>query len=64
MKNWICRPCATYCAAMLISLTLYTVMLVLSLTWLKAGVEGPWKYVVAVLPVPQKVAMDVGQPGA
>jgi hypothetical protein len=36
---------------MLISLALYTVALVVSLTWLQAGVEGPWKYAIAVLPV-------------
>jgi hypothetical protein len=51
MKNWFCRPAAKYTVTMLISLALYSVALVLSLTWLKAGVEGPWKYVVAVLPV-------------
>jgi hypothetical protein len=51
MKNWICRPAAWYTVAMLISLALYTVALVVSLTWLKAGVEGPWKYVISVLPV-------------
>jgi hypothetical protein len=36
---------------MLISLALYAVALVVSLTCLKAGVEGPWKYAIAVLPV-------------
>jgi len=35
----------------LISLAFYVVALAASLTWLKAGVDGPWKYVVAVLPV-------------
>ena len=51
MKNWICPPAARYAVTMLISLALYAVALVVSLTWLKAGVEGPWKYVIAVLPV-------------
>lgn len=51
MKNWMCRPAAAYSAAILISLALYTVALVVSLTCLKAGVEGPWKYAIAVLPV-------------
>jgi hypothetical protein len=51
MKNWMCPPAARYALAMLISLALYTVALVVSLTWLKAGVEGPWKYAIAVLPV-------------
>jgi hypothetical protein len=51
MNNWIYRPAGRYCATMLLSLALYAVALVLSLTWLKAGMEGPWKYAVAVLPV-------------
>jgi len=51
MKNWICRPGARYSATMLISLALYAIALVVSLTLLKAGVEGPWKYAIAVLPV-------------
>ncbi len=51
MKNWFCRPAATSVAIVLISLGLYTGALVVSLTCLKAGAEGPWKYVIAVLPV-------------
>ena len=51
MNNWMCKPSARYVVTMLICLTLYTVALVVSLTWLKAGVEGPWKYAIAVLPV-------------
>ena len=51
MNSWMCKPSARYIVTMLISLTLYTVALVVSLTWLKAGVEGPWKYAIAVLPV-------------
>ena len=51
MKNWFCKPAAKYTATMLVSLALYSVALVVSLTWLKAGIEGAWKYVVAVLPV-------------
>ena len=51
MNNWVCKPAAKYTATMLISLALYAVALVLSLTWLKAGVEGPWKCAIAVLPV-------------
>jgi hypothetical protein len=51
VKNWFCQPAAKYSAAMPISLTLYAIVLVVSLSLLKAGVEGPWKYVIAVLPV-------------
>lgn len=51
MKNWMCPPAARYTVTMLISLALYALALVVSLTWLKAGVEGPWKYVIALLPV-------------
>jgi hypothetical protein len=51
VKNWFCKGAATYTLTMLISLALYAVALVVSLTWLKAGVEGPLKYAVAVLPV-------------
>lgn len=51
MKNWMCPSAARYTVTMLISLALYAIVLVLSLTWLKAGVEGPWKYAIAVLPV-------------
>ena len=35
----------------LLSLAAYSIALVFSLTWLKAGIEGPWKYAIAVLPV-------------
>jgi hypothetical protein len=51
MNNPMCRPFGRYSATMLISLALYAIALVVSLTWLKAGVEGPWKYAIAVLPV-------------
>jgi hypothetical protein len=51
MNNWMCRPAGRYSATMLILLALYAIALVASLTWLKAGVEGPWKYAIAVLPV-------------
>jgi hypothetical protein len=51
MKNLICPPAKKYCTTMLVSLALYVLALVLSLTWLKAGVIGPWKYVIAILPV-------------
>jgi hypothetical protein len=51
MKDYFCKPSGKYTAAMLISLLFYTVALVLSLLWLEAGVTGPWKYVVALLPV-------------
>jgi hypothetical protein len=51
MKSWICPPAAKYAVWMIISLALYAVALVISLTWLKAGIEGPLKYAVAVLPV-------------
>ena len=51
MKNWMCPPAARYTVTMLISLALYAVALVVSLTWLRAGVEGPWKYAIAVSPV-------------
>jgi len=47
-----CRlPASKYVATMIVSLSLYAAALVVSLTWLKAGVEGPWKYAIAVLPV-------------
>jgi hypothetical protein len=47
-----CRlPASKYVATMIVSLSLYAAALVASLTWLKAGVEGPWKYAIAVLPV-------------
>ena len=51
MKNWFCKPATKYTATMLVSLAVYSAVLVVSLTWLKAGIEGPWKYVIAVLPV-------------
>jgi hypothetical protein len=47
-----CRlPASKYVATMIVSLSLYAAALVVSLTWLKSGVEGPWKYAIAVLPV-------------
>jgi hypothetical protein len=51
MNNRMCRSVVRYSATMLISLALYAIVLVVSLTWLKSGVEGLWKYVIAVLPV-------------
>jgi len=51
MENWFRQPCARYTVAMLLSLVLYSIVLVISLTWLKAGVEGPLKYAIAVMPV-------------
>jgi hypothetical protein len=45
------KPTAKYAAMVLVSLVLYSAALVVSLTWLKAGIDGLWKYVVAVLPV-------------
>ncbi|HEX3602274.1 MAG TPA: hypothetical protein VHU84_19125 [Lacipirellulaceae bacterium] len=36
---------------MSISLVLYAAALVLSLELLKSGLDGPWKYAIAVLPV-------------
>jgi hypothetical protein len=45
------RPVVRYIAVVLVSLSLYAVALVVSICSLKAGVEGPWKYVIAVLPV-------------
>jgi hypothetical protein len=51
MKNWMCQPAARYVATILVALALYTVALVASVTWLKAGVDGSWKDVIAVLPV-------------
>jgi hypothetical protein len=49
--NWCRLPASKYVATMLVSLSLYAAALVVSLTWLKAGVEGPWRYAIAVLPV-------------
>jgi hypothetical protein len=51
MKNWMCQPAAKYTMTMLLSLVLYIVALVVSLTWLKSGVEGQWKFAIAMLPV-------------
>jgi hypothetical protein len=51
VKNLFCRPVAKYVAMLFASITAYSIALVLSLTWLKAGIEGPWKYAIAVLPV-------------
>src|SRR3954470_15492489 len=51
MKYWICPPAAMYAVGMVVSFALYAVVLVISLTWLKAGVDGPLKYSVAVMPV-------------
>ena len=51
MKNLFCRPAAKYTATMLAVLSLYAVALVVSLLWLKAGAESPWKYAIAVMPV-------------
>jgi hypothetical protein len=51
VKNWFSRPAAKYVATMLISLVLYSAALVVSLRWLQAGVAGPWKYAIALLPV-------------
>ena len=51
MKNWFYQPAVRYSMTMLFSLALYAVALVVSLVWLKAGVESPWNYAVAVLPV-------------
>jgi hypothetical protein len=42
---------AKYLATMFISLVLYVAALAVSLRWLHAGVEGPLKYFVALLPV-------------
>ena len=51
MENRCSRPLAKYVVTFVISLVLYGVALVVSLRWLHAGVEGPWKYSIAVLPV-------------
>jgi len=51
MNNWFCGSAKKYTLTMLVSLGLYATVLVVSLTWLKGGIAGPWKYVVALLPV-------------
>jgi Na+/melibiose symporter-like transporter len=51
MDNHCWKPLTRYYISMSVSLVLYAVALVVSLLCLKAGVEGPWKYVVATLPV-------------
>ena len=51
MNNSNQRPLARNVVMMLISLALYAVALVISLKWLQAGVDGPLKYSVALLPV-------------
>jgi hypothetical protein len=46
MEN-VCRKSFTrYATTMVILLALYAVALVVSLRWLKAGVAGPWTYLV------------------
>jgi hypothetical protein len=56
----MCRPSAGYVGTVLVALALYTVALVASLTWLKAGIEGPLKYAIAVLPVFPALAIPYG----
>jgi hypothetical protein len=51
VENRCRKSFARYGIAMAISFALYAMVLVVSLNWLHAGVEGPWKYVAAVLPV-------------
>src|SRR5690349_5961149 len=51
MMNRFSPAGAKYAAMMLFSLALYAAALIVSLTLLKNGIDGPWKYVVAVLPV-------------
>jgi flagellar motor component MotA len=45
------KPFVTYVMTMAVSLLLYAVLLVASLLWLKAGVDAPLKYAVAIMPV-------------
>jgi hypothetical protein len=48
----VCRKSfARYATTMSVLLVLYGAALVVSLRWLEAGVAGPWKYLVATLPV-------------
>jgi hypothetical protein len=51
MENRFRQPFARYTAVMLLSLGLYSIVLVISLSWLKAGAHGPLKYAIAVMPV-------------
>ena len=51
MKSLFCRPAAKYTVTMLAALVVYGIALVVSLRWLEAGAESPWKYAIAVLPV-------------
>ncbi len=51
MKSFVDRSFARYALALITSLVLYGAALVVSLTWLKAGVAWPWKFGIAVLPV-------------
>ena len=51
MMTRLFAPGAKYAAMMLFSLALYAAALVVSLTLLKNGIDGPWKYAVAILPV-------------
>ena len=51
MDNHCWKPLTRYYISMSVSLVLYAVALVVSLMSLKEGIEGPWKYVVATLPV-------------
>jgi hypothetical protein len=51
MMTRFSSPGTKYAAMMLVSLALYAAALVISLTLLKNGIDGPWKYAVAILPV-------------
>jgi hypothetical protein len=51
-KNcWNHAPARRYIAGVLGAITLYTVVLVISIRWLHHNPAAPWKYAIAVLPV-------------
>ena len=51
MKNWFSRPFAKFLIAFVTSLVLYVLLLGMTMRWLRAGVFGPEKYFIAVLPM-------------
>jgi hypothetical protein len=51
MKSSCERSAARYAVELVVVFLLYGAALVVSLRWLQAGVEGPLKYVAALLPV-------------
>jgi Na+/H+-dicarboxylate symporter len=51
MKTQCCSPATKYATLLTTSFALYAAALVVSLLWLKADPQVPWKYLIAILPV-------------